>query len=70
MNKSNTLSKGYKEGSLRSRSTNPLITTPNDLPIKEDVNLLANQIKQWYSGGNLSKDDIQVIIKELNKLVL
>tara|TARA_R110000751_G_scaffold11771_5_gene40947 strand:+ start:13530 stop:13742 length:213 start_codon:yes stop_codon:yes gene_type:complete len=70
MSKLNTLSKGYKEGSLRSRSTNPPITTPNDLPIKVDANLLSNQMKQWYSGGNLSKDDIQVIIKELNKLVL
>ena len=68
MSKLNTLSKGYKEGSLRSRSTNPLITTPNDLPTKVDVNLLSNQIKQWYSGGKISPEGLKLITLQLQEL--
>ena len=70
MSKLNTLAGGYKGGSPRSRSNNTLKPFSGDIPKQVDAEQLANQIKQWYTGGNLSKEGVQVIIKELNKLVL
>lgn len=70
MSKLNTLAGGYKGGSPRSRSNNTPKPFIGDLPKQVDANQLANQIKQLHSGGNLSKEGVQVIIKELNKLVL
>tara|TARA_Y100000389_G_C17155906_1_gene361896 strand:- start:335 stop:547 length:213 start_codon:yes stop_codon:yes gene_type:complete len=70
MSKLNTLSGGYKGGSPRTRSNNNIKPFSGELPKQVDVEELSNQIKQLYSGGNISKEGIQVIIKELNKLVL
>ena len=69
MSKLNTLAGGYKGGSPRNRSNNTPKSFSGKLPKQVDANQIANQLKQWYSGGNMSKEGIQIIIKELNKLV-
>ena len=70
MSKLNSINGAYKGGSPRVRSNNTPKPFVGDLPKQVDADQLANQIKQLYSGGNLSKEGVQVIIKELNKLVL
>ena len=69
MSKLNTLSGGYKGGSPRSRSNNTPKPFSGEMPKQIDANQLANQLKQWYTGGNLSKEGVKVIIQELNKIV-
>ncbi len=70
MSKLNTLSGGYKGGSPRTRSNNPPKPFSGDIPKQVDANQLANQLKQWHSGGNLSNEGVQIIIQALNKLVI
>ena len=67
MNSLNTLAGGYKGGSPRVRSENSKkITASPPTPI--DVNQFVNQIKMWVDSGKLSKEDIQILITELNKI--
>ena len=67
MSSLNTLAGGYKGGSPRVRSENSRkITSSPPTPI--DVNQFVNQIKMWVDSGKLSKEDIQTLITELNKI--
>lgn len=63
-----SLAGGYKENSPRVRSEHskkPFV----DTKIKTiDAQILANDIKLWFSEGRLTEEDIQTIITELQKL--
>jgi hypothetical protein len=69
MSKLNTLAGGYKGGSPRVRSNNPLKPYSGDAPKEIDANELANKIKMWYVDGNLTKEGAQIVLDELNKIV-
>ena len=69
MSKLNTLAGGYKGGSPRVRSNNPLKPYSGDTPKEIDANELANKIKMWYVDGNLTKEGAQIVLDELNKIV-
>lgn len=66
--KINTLSGGYKGGSPRIRSENPLPTPEGGIPRKIDSQDLINKIKDWYFTGGFNIEDIRFIIEELKKL--
>jgi hypothetical protein len=67
MSSLNTLAGGYKGGSPRVRSENSKKVTISP-PTPIDVNQFVNQIKMWVDSGKLSKEDIQILITELNKI--
>ncbi len=69
MSKLNTLSGGYKGGSPRVRSSNSIKPTPKTTPEIINADELANTLKMWYVGGNLTKEGAQIVLDELNKIV-
>jgi len=70
MSNLNTLSGGYKGGSPRVRSNNSKKPQINQDPKKIDLNLLIDDLKRWYADGNLTKDGLNILKEEINKLVL
>ena len=69
MSKLNTLSGGYKGGSPRVRSSNSIKPTPKNTPEVINADELANTLKMWYTNGNLTKEGVQIILNELNRIV-
>jgi len=64
----NTLSGGYKGGSPRVRSENSKKPYSGEAPKEIDSKELANQIKSWYVSGKITREGMDYIINELNKL--
>ena len=61
----NSLAKGYKKSISNIRSKK---TTKPLLPKKVNVEEIYNKIKMLYVDGNLTTVEINIIIKELQKL--
>ena len=65
----NTLAGGYKGGSPRVRSEN---SKPAFIDSKLKIissGELTNQIKKWHADGNLSTEDVNYIILQLQTIV-
>jgi len=68
MSKINTLAAGYKSHPTKIRSTNPKPTVVNN-PTKIDPVAFSNKIKSWHADGNLSTEDVNYIISQLQTIV-
>jgi len=68
MSKLNSINGGYKGGSPRVRSENVKIPPKFTPQPKILVNELINQIATWKLDGDLTSEEIQTIITELNKI--
>ncbi len=68
MSKINTLAAGYKSHPTKIRSTNPKPTVVNN-PTKIDAINFSNKIKSWHADGNLSTEDVNYIISQLQTIV-
>ena len=69
MSKLNTLAGGYKGGSPRVRSENSKHAFVDKSPKTINSGELTNQIKKWHADGNLSTEDINYIITQLQTIV-
>tara|TARA_Y100001954_G_C15555060_1_gene475798 strand:- start:410 stop:619 length:210 start_codon:yes stop_codon:yes gene_type:complete len=69
MSKLNTLSSGYKGGSPRVRSENNRHAFVDKSPMTINSGDLTNQIKKWHADGNLTTEDINYIITQLQTIV-
>jgi hypothetical protein len=67
MSELNSINGGYKGGSPRVRSENSVVNTGTP-PKPIDIVDMANKINEWYVDGKLSKQDIEYLISELNKI--
>lgn len=65
----NTIAGGYKGGSPRVRSENTKPPFVDNNIKKVDRVKLAEQIKTWHADGNLSTDDVNYIINQLQTIV-
>tara|TARA_R100000541_G_scaffold49458_1_gene56615 strand:- start:462 stop:668 length:207 start_codon:yes stop_codon:yes gene_type:complete len=68
MNKINTLSAGYKNHPTKIRSTNSKPIAVHN-PTKIDPISFSNKIKAWHTDGNLSTEDVNYIIAQLQTIV-
>ena len=65
----NTIAGGYKGGSPRVRSENTKPPFVDNNIKKVDRVKLEEQIKTWHADGNLSTDDVNYIINQLQTIV-
>ena len=65
----NTLSAGYKSSSTKIRSTNTRPPVVDESKPVINASDLTNQIKKWHADGNLSTEDINYIISQLQTIV-
>tara|TARA_R110000803_G_scaffold73243_1_gene137028 strand:+ start:107 stop:511 length:405 start_codon:yes stop_codon:yes gene_type:complete len=68
MSELNSINGGYKGGSPRVRSENSRKITPLP-PQPVNVEGLTNNIKDLYSSGRLTPEDIQSLVAELQQLL-
>tara|TARA_R110001592_G_scaffold20321_3_gene82681 strand:- start:157 stop:363 length:207 start_codon:yes stop_codon:yes gene_type:complete len=68
MNKINTLAAGYKSHPTKIRSTNTRPAVTHN-PTKIDPVAFSNKIKAWHADGNLSNEDVNYIISQLQTIV-
>ena len=69
MSEIKTLGGGYKGGSPRVRSENSKHAFVDKSPKTINSGELTNQIKKWHADGNLSTEDINYIITQLQTIV-
>ena len=69
MNKLNTLAGGYKGGSPKVRSENSKPAFVDNKIQKISSGDVTNQIKKWHADGNLSTEDVNYIISQLQTIV-
>ena len=69
MSKLGSINGGYEGGSPRIKSDNPLVPYNGAVPKQVPPSDIIDRLKTLHSSGNLSDEDIRIIIDNLKQLV-